>query len=196
MKGPRISVLVGWVGAVATVAGFWMPWARIDLREPAHVDLQRGMGRIAVTIRRGAETVTGELPSLADIPTEVSGAQIPQMVRRDDAQVAVALVELLTNSRFHLGLKRYAVYLLPGLALLCGLLLTVATRRKSVVWGVGLLCGGIAAVGFWKLSTMNAETLLVAITIGPGLWLSLWGYVGLALAAILARIDSLSRRSL
>lgn len=199
-----IGMLVGWVGVVATVAGFWMPWAEIDLREPAVAtqvaetagvqgtlsDLQRGLGRVAVTIRRGAETITGTLPSLSEIPKEVSGAQIPQMVRRDEAQVAVALVALLTDSRFRLGLKHYAVYLVPGLALLCGVLLTVGGRRPSIVWGVGLVCGGIAAVGFWKLSTMNAETQLVAITIGPGLWLSLWGYVGLAVAGLLSVIVS------
>jgi len=194
-----IGLLVGWVGVVATVAGFWMPWARIDLREPELVaraaetagvqgtlsDLQRGLGRIAVTIRRGAETITGDLPSLADIPKEVSGAQIPQMANQEKAKVAVALVELFTHTRQQIGMKSYAVYLVPGLALFGALLLTFLGARRPIVWGVGLVCGGIAAVGFWKLSTMHAETQLVAITIGPGLWLSLWGYVGLALAAAL-----------
>ena len=122
---------------IAAVVGFYLPWARIDLREPdvirqlrdttplgGVVDaLKQDVGRIAVTVKRGAETVTGELPNLSDFPKQVTGAQIPQMVNEERAKVAAALVELLTNTRQHVGLKSYAVYVVPGFALLAGALI-------------------------------------------------------------------------
>ncbi len=211
----RVGVwLLGWVSVAAAIAGFYQPWAMIDLREPGVVKrvretiplqdtmkgLTKDLKRITVKIRRGAETITGELPLSMNIPKQVSGAQIPQMANQKNAQVALAVIELLTNTRQHIGLKSYAVYLVPGLALLCGLLLTFMGHRPSVAWVVALLCAGIAGVGFWKLLTTNTRTLFVAITIGRGLWLSLWAYAGLAVAAALSlvvhRIDTASHRGL
>lgn len=188
-----------WVSVAVVLRAFFLPWATIDLEEPGLVQqaretleghgllegLTKRIGTVAVEIRRGAETVTGELPSLSDIPRQVSGAQIPQLANQDNAQVAIALLELLANERQHIGAKSYAVYLVPSLALLCGLLLTVLGGTAAVALGVAGLCAGIAGVGFWKLLTTNTQTLFIAITIGPGLWLSLWAYVGLAVSALL-----------
>jgi hypothetical protein len=193
----RLAILVAWVCAGSTVVGFVLPWASLDLREPGVVrqlketepvrdtlsGLTKDIGRIAVKVRWGAESVTGDLPSLAEIPKQVSGIQIPQLANQKNTQVAMALIELLMNERQHMGAKSYAVYLLPGMALACALLLTLLGTRRVVTIGAAVLCGMIAGVGFWKLLTTNTQTLFIAITIGPGLWLSLWAYAALALAA-------------
>jgi hypothetical protein len=192
--------------AVAVVA-FFLPWATVDLGEPgvarylkqtaqgsldatggqqAFLDrLAKKIGRVRVEVRRGTETIAGDLPSLSDIPREISGSQIPHVVNQEQARVATALFEMFTNSRQHLGLKSYAVYLVPGIALLLGLLLTfLGERSVPVALGVALCCSGIAGAGFWKLLTTRSEALFVAITIGTGLWWSLWAYVGLAMSAV------------
>ncbi len=198
----RVVIGIAWLSAGVAVAAFVMPWAMIDVREPGLMKqlresspardtfsgLTKDLGRITATVRRGTETITGTLPSLADIPRQVSGIQIPQMVNQHNAQVAVALIELFTRQRQDLGWKSYAVYLVPGIALFCGLLITVLTYRKPVVIGCALVCAAIAGVGFWKLLTTNTQALFIAITIGRGLWLSLWAYVGLAAAAVLATL--------
>ena len=150
--------------------------------------LSKKIGRVAVTLKRGTETLTGELPSLSELPRQVSGVQIPQLANQRNSQVAIALAELFTNTRQRIGLESYAVYLVPGLAVLCALLLSAVGRHPSVTILVGLMCAAIAGVGFWKLLTTNTRTLFVAITIGRGLWLSLWAYVGLAAAAVLSLI--------
>lgn len=188
-----------WMSVGAAVIGFFLPWAHINLREPTLVKqlreasrlgdtvsgFTRGVGRIAVKIQRGAETMTGDLPSLGDIPTHISGAEIPALANQQHAQVAIALAELLTRKRQPIGQESYAVYLVPGIALLCGLLLTVLGGAPVVAAGVALVCAGIAGVGFWTLLTTNTSTLFVAITIGQGLWLSLWAYAVLALCGVL-----------
>jgi len=203
----QVGLVLVWVNVGVAAIGFVLPWARIDLREPTLVKQVRGalpasdtlsglkkdLGRITATIRRGAETVTGDLPTLSDIPKEVSGIQVPQLANQHNAQTALALMELFTGKQEHIGLKSYAVYLLPGIALVSGLLLTFLGRQRLVPWSVAGLCAAIAAAGFWKLLTTNTQALMVAITIGPGLWLSLWAYVGLSAAAALCGILSVKR---
>lgn len=203
----RIPVALAWLCAVTVVVGFFLPWARLDLREPEVVKklqdtaaasgtlsgLAKDIGRITASIRRGAQTVLGDLPTAADIPKEVTGAAIPQLANQDNAKVAVALFEFLTNQRQDIGWKSYAVYLLPLLALCCALCLTFAGRRMLVALGTAVVCAAVAAVGFWKLLTTPTEALFIAITIGPGLWMSLWAYVGLALAAIMCAFPRRTR---
>ena len=204
----RVLRSLAWVSVAGALVGFFLPWARIDVREPELVkqlreqaplhgaldDLTQGLGRVAVKVRRGTQTITGDLPALSDLPKHVSGAQIPQIANQKNAQVAIALVELFTTTRQDIGLKSYAVYLLPGIALLCGLLLTFLGRRLDVAIGIAILCAAIAGAGFWKLLTANTQVLFVAITIGPGLWLSLWAYVGLAVAAGLSSLPGRAGR--
>ena len=196
-----VTVAGVWISVAASVIGFVLPWATLDVKA-AHLpgqltqalpgaDLQAlagkltsKIGRVTIQFKRGTETIAGELlPDLSTIPTSVSGLEIPQLVNRQDAKVAMAFAEMFTGQR-DLGAKSYAVYLLPGLALLGGALVTLAGRMRLVCVGIGGMCLAIAGVGFWKLLTIKTGTLLVAITIGPGLWLSLWAYVGLGLSAI------------
>lgn len=201
-----------WGGVGAAVTGFVLPWAHLDMREPsvlkqvreaanvrqpeATQGLTKGvtkgigaglsrLGKVTATIRRGAETVTGELPTLSDIPSQVSGIQIPQLANQKNAKVATAILELLMNEDQHIGAKSYLVYALPGLALLCALLLTFLGSVLAVALGTALLAAAVAGVGFWKLTTTNTTALFIAITIGQGLWLSLWGYVAIAAGGLL-----------
>lgn len=187
----------------AGVVGFFLPWALIELREPAlakslrevvdREGLLKDLGRVAVEIRRGTERITGELPDLADLPRQVSGFEIPWMANQPRAQLTMALLELLTNRRERLGAKSYAVYFVPGLAALCGLLLLALGRRRAVAVAVAVGCAAIAMLGGWKLCTTDTQALVVAITIGPGLWLSLAAYAGLALSAVLFAIAARPR---
>jgi hypothetical protein len=203
---PEVSALKAfvfglvWVSVTAAVAAFFLPWATLDVRshqlaepigrvtqgmplEELAGKLTKKVGRVVVEVKRGTALVTGELPDLATIPTRVSGVQIPQLANRQDAQVVLALAEMLTGQR-NLGAKSYWVYLVPALALLCGLVVTLLSRLRLVCLLVGGVCLAVSVLGFWKLLTTNTETLLVAIDIGPGLWLSLWAYVGLGLSAL------------
>jgi len=198
----RVAAIIGvWLSVAAALEGFVEPWAHLDVKYrtvTSAVDqaarsaglgdlsqrLTEKLGRVVVQVKRGAETVTGELPDLSKIPTEVSGAQIPQWANRQDAKVVLALAEMLTGQQ-QLGAKSYAVYLVPGLALLFGILLTAAGRRRLLCGLIALLSMAVAGGGFWKLLTTNTDSLLVDIAIGRGLWMSLWAYAGLGLCALL-----------
>ncbi len=209
MRRMVIAVCLGmsWISAALAITGFFLPWATLDVKasrlagqlgqvagpvgqvtqdtplQGLASSLRKHVGKVVIHVKRGAEVVTGELPDLSTIPTQVSGVEIPRLANRHDVQVVVALAEMLAGQR-DVGKKSYAVYLLPGLALVCGILMTLARRVRLVCSVVGVVCLGVAGVGCWKLLTTNTETLLVSITIGQGLWLSLWAYAGLGLSAL------------
>ena len=180
-----------WLSVAASVFGFFLPWIHLDLRESKLADVLRQMsehtapssGRITATLRVGGRTITGTLPTAADLPRQVTGAQMPSLVHRQDAQTAVAIIELLTNRRWGVGARSYAVYLVPGVALLGGLLLLWRRTGRAVALSLAAVYGGSALIGCWKLLTLDARALPITVTVGLGLWLCLAGYVGLAVAA-------------
>jgi len=189
-----------WSGVALAAVGFTLPWVIVDVKEhdvtrPIN-QLTRGtpfeglsgkltekIGRVTIQVQRGAELITGELPDLSTIPSRISGAQVPQLAHREDTKTVLALVELLTGQEA-LGVKSYAVYLLPGLALLFGLLITFTRRLRLVCGGLGLVALAIAGAGYWKLATTHVDSFVAAVTFGQGLWLSLWAYVIVGLAAV------------
>ena len=200
-----------WLSVVGAVVGFFLPWASLDVKyrqvtgqvnqlaegtpfQDLAEQLKQKVGRVVIHVKHGAETIAGELPDLSTIPTQVSGAQIPQLANRKDVHVVVALAEMLTGQQ-QLGARSYVVYLLPGLAALCGLVVTLGRRWRVVCLLLGVGCLAISGFGFWKLTTTKTDTLLVAITIESGLWLSLWAYVGLGLAAVLLALLAFPRNT-
>lgn len=204
MKRELVVALV-WVSVTAAVIGFFLPWVRIELRDPtapvAKIEeritetvplgqtvggVMRGIGRITGTIRKGAETIAGDLPIKPDsIPREISGAQIPQLAHREDVKLVFGLIELAKRRPQQAALKSQAVYLVPGLAFVLGLLLTLLGGIPAVAAGAAAVSAGVAGVAAWKLLTFSTQTALAVVTIGHGLWMSVLAYAGLAVSASL-----------
>ncbi len=181
----RAALVVAWASVAACLAGFLLPWVRLDLRgtELAALAKSSSVGQVTLQLRRHGQVLKATLPSAAEFPRRVRGIQIPRLLRQDETQVAVALLELLTDTRQHLAVNGRAVFLVPAVALACGLLVTRWNHRPAVAWGVALLCAAVAALGFWRLLTVETTGSLMVITVERGLWLSLWAYVGLAVSA-------------
>jgi hypothetical protein len=94
---------------------------------------------------------------------------------------------MLTTRHYRVGARSWLVYGVPGLALLCGVAVALLRLTPAAAMAVAGVCGAVAAVGCWKLLTLQPLPPPATLTIGPGLWVSLWAYVGLSVAALLAR---------
>ena len=196
---PRAAMVLVWISVAASLAGFLLPWVTLDLRGVKLVALAgaapagpngarkalRDVGRVTIQLRRGGETIAATLPAASEPPLRVSGIEIPWLIRREQAQAAVALLELLTDTHQHAALKSCAVFLVPGAALLCGVLLTGWGHRPAVAAGIALACAVVAAGGAWRLLTLEPSRSPIGVTIEWGVWLSLAAYVGLAASAAL-----------
>ena len=200
-----------WGGASSTVSGFVRPWVRLQVKSEALGEaagrvsqdaqvqalaekLAKRVGRIAIQVRQpDGSTIGGELPDIRTLPRQLSGYDIPRLLHRSDMQGLVALAELLIKQR-EVARKSYAVYLLPGLALLGAILLTVAVRDRGVAVGLGLACLAAAGALWWKLSTLHAETPLIRLVIESGLWQTCGAYGLLGLSAFGLAVAMPARR--
>ena len=195
---PWLIVAGIWVGAGGVVAGFLMPWATLQVKRAGVVDgtpladvlkgLTQRMGRVVIHVKRGAETITGELPDLSSMPSTIRGADIPVLANRQDIKGVAAIAELITGQQAlgQVGIRSYVVYLVPGLAILFAVVGIGVCRPRWIAGAAGVLCLAIAGAWWWKLTTMKIDTKVITVVLAPGLWLSCGSYAGLG-AALLAR---------
>ena len=185
---PPLKLLV-WMSVGGALIGFFLPWAKLELIKETQLEKQfASSARRALAKSFGASKPSRpkQAKSLPTIPTRVSGFQIPILANRKNVKVITDLTALFTKKKEEVGLKSYAVYLVPGTALLVGMLLTVWGASRPVVIGAGVLCAAVAGTGFWTILTTDLKSM--SLRIEWGLWISLLAYVGLAFAALVSSL--------
>lgn len=186
-----------WLSAAITLAAFYMPWvslgprpshsskwvrqeSKAPPRPSANLQLSPEFSRVLKNVSRDVVRTADKMTTLR---VRITGAQIPRMANQEQAKVTFDLMERITKKRQNLGLKSYAVYLVPGLALLGAGALTRWSRRKWVARIIAVLCAAIALVGGVELLIVGAQQAPNGVRIEGGLGLSLLGYAGLTVAA-------------
>lgn len=175
------------------VVAFLLTWAQLDvIRETslerqiaagARRSLSKTFGGRATSRKPGFRRTGTRMPT---IPTQIRGFQIPVLANRRDVKVAAQFMALFTKKRESFGLMSWLVYAVPGVALACGVLL--ATHRLPP-WGVvmvAVVCAAIAIGGGGMLLATDTRKQFTLV-IREGVWLSLLGYLGLAIAAMQSR---------
>ncbi len=188
MTTPTHKTLI-WLSVSAVLVGFFLPWAKVEARDPGFFkQLSSGMRRSLSSegkFHSSARTSgSGWNPfTVADVPTQVNGFQVPMLANKRQVKLVQSLIALFTKNQDNIGLKSFVVYLLPGLAGLCGALLASGRMPRLGALGIAAICAAIVMTGAWKLLTVNPKKSLMVVQICSGLWLSLLAYVGLAAAA-------------
>ena len=179
-----------WTCAAVVGIAFFLPWVHLDAREPTlfkniSISMRNSMKRSLGKNTRSGTWNSSTPRGTASVPTHISGFEIPELANRENTKAIMQLVETFTTNRQQVGLKSYAVYLVPLLAFLCaGLLTRFGGRSRLAAIGVAVICTAVVGSGGWGwLQTRTKE--LVGVKFGLGLWLSLAAYAGLACAALL-----------
>ena len=193
MITPALKTLI-WLSVSAALVGFFLPWAKVEARDPGFFkQLSSGMRHSLsheAKFHSSARTPgAGWNPfTVPDVPMQVNGFQIPFLANKRQIKLVQALIALFTKNQDNVGLKSFAVYLLPGFASLFGALLASGRRPRLVALGIAAICAAIVMTGAWKLLTVNPKKSLMVVQICSGLWLSLLAYAGLAFAGVVSTL--------
>ncbi|NQT22306.1 MAG: hypothetical protein HQ579_02590, partial [Candidatus Omnitrophica bacterium] len=178
---------------VVIVRSFLMPWAEVstsatkvasDLTNAASTNLKDSP--VAAKFIKKLEKVTDAIGEFGDVEvkSEISGYDIPTMVNKKTSKVALSLVAILFKSAENLDKKSYLVYLMPLVAILCSLLAVIGVRRRWSIIAMCLVSGAISIGGIYNLKTTALPNAFVAITIQPGLWYTMYGYLAIFIISI------------
>jgi hypothetical protein len=179
----RLALGLVWISVAAAAGGFFLPWATVTIPGAELAALAEAIpgGDVTLEIRRNGRAARASLSDVIGAPRTVRGVDIPWLARQEEAAVASALLGVFTNSRHDLAANGVLVVLVPVVAGIAGVFLTVGRRAMGPA-AIALLCAAAAGLGLAKVSALERMEPL-AITIGEGALLSILAYGGLAVAA-------------
>jgi len=173
--------------AIAIIHGFFMPWAKASASATKVAKSLVSSAKIgflkdspfAGKLIKEFDRATNKISDLGDIriKTAVSGYDIPTLVNNKTSQIAIGIASIMFKDVKDLDKKVMLVYLLPLSALLCIGLAIAGLKNKIAVIVMAVLSGGIALGGLYNLMTADLSNLNIQISIGQGLWQTMYAYL-------------------
>ena len=175
--------------AVVTIVGFMMPWATVAtsvMGVSKEVTGALANSPLGGKVLKDVNAITDKVSTMGDIDIKsiVRGYQIPMMVNDKTSKVALSVAEIFFSETEGLEWKSYLVYLLPGLGILCGVLIFLGAANKLYVTIMTMLGGAVGIIGLFKLYTTNVSSLVVKISIQNGLWYTMYAFLFIGISGI------------
>jgi len=158
------------VFAVMIVLAFFQPWVETDTLRASKIS----------QIIIGKQEVFGR---------SISGYDIPVLANGPDSRLIISIIKIFKPQITNADKKSYLVWGVPGLAVLLFLLSLILAKNKLVNLAIGIIGVAIFAVAAYKVTAADLDRLAVVIRIGSGLWMTLWGYLGMGAAAFLRVLE-------
>ncbi|MDD2679492.1 MAG: hypothetical protein PHO03_01640 [Candidatus Omnitrophica bacterium] len=119
---------------------------------------------------------------------EVSGFQVPILANRSDSQFMVQVLQLFNPGVKDVDKKSWLIWGVPLLAVLLACACVFLKENRWFNLALGIIGVLIFAVGAYKLKTTNLDKTVMRVSIMPGLWLLLYGYLGMGLVGLFKSI--------
>ena len=161
----KLSNVIAVALAINIVISFFLPWAHIE---------SQAVGTFSKILTGKAQV------SIAS----VSGFGIPQMANSQDSRLAISVIKIFSPNVKDADKKSYLIWFVPIFAVIAAALLILLENNKWVSLALGVICALIFVVGIYKIATTDMNKLVLNIRIGIGLWMTLYGYLGIGLAGI------------
>jgi len=156
------------------IVAFFMPWVSVE-STPLVGELSKIFSKKEVSISQS-----------------ISAYQVPMLANARDARLATSVIKILNPDAQDAGQKSSFIWGVPLLAVAI-LALSILFRKNK--W-VHLACAAagisIFVIGVYRIKTLNLNQIILNVTIGPGLWLTLWAYLGIGVCASLNFVRSVT----
>jgi len=164
LYSPVLLVMV-----LVILVSFFLPWVSVQ----------------SEAVGTFTKILTGEKQAVID---EISGFRIPIMANGDDARLMLSIIKIFNPKVENADKKSYLVWVIPILAVV--LLLGGVSLGKNKVFNLAMGIIGVVlfVAAMYKIQTTNLDKMVLKVSIGNGLWLSLYAYLALGILGFAACI--------
>jgi hypothetical protein len=152
---------------------FFLPWVRVE----------------APMVGSIAKVLTGKRQ--AEI-TSISGFDVPILANGPDARLMISIIKIFDPDVKDADKKSWLIWGVPLFAIIIFLLDLLLKGNRWFYLGVALIGILIFFGAVYKIKTTDLDKLVLNAKIGVGLWLTLYGYLGLGVFAAMGFIRSLA----
>ena len=171
----KTGSLISAILAAVIFISFFLPWVHVE----------------APMIGTLSKVLTGKRQ--AEI-TSISGFAVPGLANGPDARLMISIIKIFNPGVTDADKKSWLIWGVPLFAIAIFLLgLFIADNRwfNLSVAVIGIL---IFLVGAYKINTTDLNKLVLNAKIGLGVWLTLYGYLGLGITAAVNFVKGLANK--
>ncbi|MFA4984935.1 MAG: hypothetical protein WC559_06520 [Candidatus Omnitrophota bacterium] len=162
--------------ALLVITAFFQPWVEIESFQGGTIQI----GSIQI-----ANIPKIEIGNQQLLNRSISGYDVPVLANGRDARLVISIVKIFKPDVRDIDKKSYLVWAIPALAAAIFLLSIVLSQNKLANIIIGLAGVMIFALAWYKLSSVSLDKVVIAVRFGHGIWMTLWGYLGMGLSSIL-----------
>lgn len=179
--------------SIVILISFFMPWAgvstsaiRISKQMTSDTMDDLKDAPISSHLLTGFKEAANIIGGLGDVEMNmvVTGYDIPVEANKKLSKVAISLLQTLLRDARNLHKKSKLIYLMPVFAVGCIIFALVGTRYKAAIALMSILSGVLSMGGLYNLKTANLSSEVLEITIGRGLWMTLYAYLFIFIVSI------------
>ena len=158
----KAYTLVMPVLVLVIVLSFFLPWVQVE---------SKAVGTVS-------KILTGERQTLI---SSISGFRVPILANSPDARLMTSVIKIFNPDIKDADKKSYLIWSVPFLAVIMFVVGYIFGKNRWVNLVFGIIGTAIFLVAFYKIKTTDLDKLVLNVSIGSGLWLSLWAYLGIGI---------------
>jgi hypothetical protein len=177
MKGAvmKIGRLISAVLVVVIFIAFFLPWVHVE----------------APMIGTLSKVLTGKRQ--AEI-TSISGFSVPMLANGPDARLMISIIKIFNPAVTDADKKSWLIWGVPLFAIAIFLLSLLLGDNRWFNLVIAVIGIPIFLVGVYKINTTDLDKLVLNAKIGIGVWLTLYGYLGLGITAAVNFVKALANK--
>lgn len=198
LSGRQAWLALVWASAGLILFAFFMPWVSVGLSKkktareenveqqakstkakPVQDKKMKKMldGDVGKAMKKMGKGLGKAVDKMGEFRVRLTGYEIPQVANRHENKVIMRIAERMSKSPpQNIGLKSFAVYVIPLLAALFACLVTFFQESMRMRIGTGIAAAVLAVAGTGELITIQIQQAANGLKFEYGLWLSMVGF--------------------
>ena len=164
------------ISLVVIVISFFLPWISVE----------------SAAIGEVTKALTGKRQATID---SISAFKVPILANSKESRFMISVIKIFNPGIKNADKKSFLIWLVPGLALIIFLISRFFYKNKWVNLAFGIIGCPIFFIAVYKITTTDLDKLVLRVNINLGLWLTLFGYLGIGVLGFINFIQLTKKKS-
>ena len=171
----KTGSLISAILAAVIFISFFLPWVQVESQMVGTV----------------AKVLTGKRQAAI---ASISGFAVPGLANGPDARLMLSIIKIFNPGVTDADKKSWLIWGVPLFAIVIFLLGLFIADNRWFNLGVATIGILIFVVGAYKINTTDLNKLVLNAKIGLGVWLTLYGYLGLGINGVVNFVKALANK--
>lgn len=150
---------------IMIILAFFLPWVIVGSEQVGAV----------------SKLLTGKRQETVD---SISAFRVPILANSSEARLMITIIKIFSPDVKDADKKSFLIWSIPLLAVIIFLLSYFFGKNRWLNLACGIVSSAIFFIAVYKIKTTDLDKMILQISMGSGLWLTLWAYLIIGLTCL------------